>query len=124
MTTPETALRPCPFCGCDDVNSDKRKGGPVGREWSHSVYCANCFASTAGYGELGIALAHWNRRYMPKSTARLLVTTEELLEWKTPTFRARPIGEEGSMQRNEQKREIAAEDEYLAAVKAVKAFHK
>ena len=120
----EPALKPCPFCGCDNIRKKCVTGRPAGREWSISFYCANCFSTTAGYGEDEIAKLHWNRRYMPESTARLLVTAEELLEYKTPIFRARPIGEKGSIKRIEQKREIDAEDEYLAAVKAVKEFHK
>lgn len=54
-----TELRPCPFCGCNDVTvieADKTI------QPQYMVVCYDCRARSAYYGSQEKAIASWNRR--------------------------------------------------------------
>ena len=53
-------LKPCPFCGGDDIYADV--GIYIGKEWlSVTIKCRDCGASIWGY-TLEEAITAWNRR--------------------------------------------------------------
>lgn len=53
----EIELKPCPFCGSDDVT---RFYGP--EEEHHYVECCDCSAKVESYNGLGDAVSGWNAR--------------------------------------------------------------
>ena len=60
-----TELRPCPFCGSDDVVSG------AGLEDEYYVECWDCSAKIESYKSLEEAITGWNRR---------AINLDELLE--------------------------------------------
>lgn len=49
-------LKPCPFCGHEDLYLGKTKGG------NYYVVCFNCHTSSGNYMKEEMAVEAWNRR--------------------------------------------------------------
>ena len=54
----ETTLKPCPFCGNDDISYDKSRG---------TAYCTECMAGAANMRAM--LVEDWNRRADMKTDA-------------------------------------------------------
>ena len=55
-------LKPCPFCGSDEVGCwMSSRQFPNGKN-PHHVQCDNCFASSDYYCTMEEAIEAWNRR--------------------------------------------------------------
>jgi Lar family restriction alleviation protein len=51
---PKPKLKPCPFCGSDDVELDL--------DYRWRIVCRDCDSKGSGYEENKKAVAAWNRR--------------------------------------------------------------
>lgn len=49
-------LKPCPFCGSEDLIVLKKRNTP---KW---MQCANCLSSTGTYNTVEEVIEAWNRR--------------------------------------------------------------
>ena len=51
-------LKPCPFCGCDDIGIWENDEGYIG----YQVYCESCGSMADSYDTPKEAIKAWNRR--------------------------------------------------------------
>lgn len=58
----EQELKPCPFCGSDDLKVSNNKP----EFWHHWVQCMTCEGSMDAKGGTDKAIAKWNRRAIPQ----------------------------------------------------------
>ena len=52
-------LKPCPFCGCEKINSSKNEYNT--KDW-FSFYCDNCEIETDEFETEESAINFWNKR--------------------------------------------------------------
>lgn len=65
MPSEKSELKPCPFCGCDEVEiRRKRDYGARGADYElrYFVSCEYCGASSGLCWSEEMAINHWNRR--------------------------------------------------------------
>lgn len=54
-------LKPCPFCGCEDIAISSGSVFVPDKHWYRCV-CMECGAGSDSFGEKEAAIAAWNRR--------------------------------------------------------------
>jgi len=55
-------LKPCPFCGSDNILPSKTFSPFVGEEFLYSVYCTRCEVQSAKFMTMELAIKAWNTR--------------------------------------------------------------
>lgn len=59
----EQQLKPCPFCGNDDMTVfNGRQIDPLAPCWTSMVECLKCFAKGPEVGSKDLAIKGWNTR--------------------------------------------------------------
>jgi Lar family restriction alleviation protein len=59
----DTEIKPCPFCGCTDIDYFETDYGQADDPYFYVISCTDCNANVfADGGELDDAIKLWNRR--------------------------------------------------------------
>ena len=59
----DTEVKPCPFCGCEEIDYFETDFGRADDPYSYAIRCNNCNASVfAESGYFDDAIELWNRR--------------------------------------------------------------
>lgn len=69
----ENELKPCPFCGGDNIMDEPDD------EKTYVVYCNTCFVCVEGYNTKEKAFEVWNTRHTPKVSEDLKMIYTDLI---------------------------------------------
>lgn len=69
-------LKPCPFCGSDNVTFTPDEEQPLERTTTGFIWCHGCGFSSDSFYSAKIAADKWNRR-PPTAGGRTMMTSQE-----------------------------------------------